>query len=365
MREPNAIDFWRGFALITIFVNHIPGNALQRFTYSHYSIADAAELFVFLAGWSLALATEGKGAPDPPQRVLLRVASRTVEIYAAQAVMVLLALALIAGAALALDDPLLLEWHNAGPFFADPVQTTVGIVLLTHQLGFFNILPLYVCILAFSPFIVLVARVSRLLALLTSFAVYALALTVEANLHTWPVQGRWFFNPLTWQFLLVLGFLSSLWARDSDLVRVWARRLIPLGWAGVALGLAVAFGGIRIDPYAVPEPRLWFMLDKQNLSPGRVLNFLALVLAFHTAFPLVVRHLPSLARGLSALGRNSLSVFSVGSVAALAAQLVRATLPRSIVLDVILLGSGILLLVFTAWFVEWRSRSPRPSSLRH
>ena len=148
-------------------------------------------------------------------------------------------------------------------------------------------------------------------------------------------------------------------------MHVWARRLIALGWVGVALGLAVAVGGIRIDPYAVPEPRLWFMLDKQNLSPGRVLNFLALVLAFHTAFGLVVRQLPSLARPLSALGRNSLSVFTVGSVAALAAQLVRASLPRSIVLDIILVGSGILLLAFTAWFVEWRSRSPRPSSLRH
>jgi hypothetical protein len=24
-REPNAVDFWRGFALITIFIDHIPG----------------------------------------------------------------------------------------------------------------------------------------------------------------------------------------------------------------------------------------------------------------------------------------------------------------------------------------------------
>src|SRR5689334_9549125 len=56
LRAPNAVDFWRGFALLTIFVNHVPGNVFQRFTYSHISISDAAELFVFLAGWALALA---------------------------------------------------------------------------------------------------------------------------------------------------------------------------------------------------------------------------------------------------------------------------------------------------------------------
>ena len=29
-REANAIDFWRGFALVSIFVNHIPGIYYER-----------------------------------------------------------------------------------------------------------------------------------------------------------------------------------------------------------------------------------------------------------------------------------------------------------------------------------------------
>ena len=365
MRESNAIDFWRGFALITIFINHIPGNTFQRFTYSQYSISDAAELFVFLAGWSLALATEGKGTPDPAGRVLLRVASRTVEVYVAQAVMMLLALALIAGAALALDNPLLLEWHHAGPFFADPIQTTIGIVLLTHQLGYFNILPLYVGLLALAPVFVLLARGSRWLAFSVSFALYAICLAFEINLPSWPVEGHWFFNPLAWQFLFVLGFLSSLWARDSERFRVWTRSLIPIGVVGVAIGFVIAVRGIRIDPYSVPEPRLFFVLDKSFVSPLRLLNFIAVVLAFQGMFPVLAGRLPWLVRPLCALGRNSLSVFSVGSIIALGIQLARASLVPSFMLDTILVGSGILFLLFTAWFVEWRSRSPKPSSLRH
>ena len=67
MREPNAIDFWRGLALVTIFINHVPGNTFERYTYSQYGISDAAELFVFLAGWSIGIATRGRdGAPVDP-----------------------------------------------------------------------------------------------------------------------------------------------------------------------------------------------------------------------------------------------------------------------------------------------------------
>jgi hypothetical protein len=52
-RRANAIDFWRGFALVTIFLNHIPGLYYSQFTHANISISDSADLFVFLAGWSL------------------------------------------------------------------------------------------------------------------------------------------------------------------------------------------------------------------------------------------------------------------------------------------------------------------------
>jgi hypothetical protein len=232
VRKPNAIDFWRGIALITIFVNHIPGNAFEKLTYSRYTISDAAELFVFLAGWSLALATDARNVREPHSRVVLRLASRAVEVYGAQIVIVFFALAMIAAAAIYLDNPLLLEWHHAGPFFLDPIQTTIGLVLLTHQLGFFNILPLYVGLLILAPIAVLVARRNRLAAFSISFALYLASLTFEINLPSWPVDGRWFFNPLAWQFLLVLGFLSSILARESVRFRLWARRAMPIGIQG-------------------------------------------------------------------------------------------------------------------------------------
>ena len=52
----DGIDFWRGFALLTIFIDHLPENIFQRVTQGNFGFSDAAELFVFLSGASVALA---------------------------------------------------------------------------------------------------------------------------------------------------------------------------------------------------------------------------------------------------------------------------------------------------------------------
>jgi len=236
-------------------------------------------------------------------------------------------------------------------------------VVLTHQLGYFNILPLYVALLALSPAFVLLSRVSRLGALALSLSVYLAALIFEINLPTWPVEGTWFFNPFAWQLLLALGFLGCRWSRESAAFRRWAARLMPFGMAGVAIGAIVAVFDLKPDPFLVPEPRLFFIFDKSNLSPGRLLHFIAVVIGFQSLYALIAPYIPWLARQFSALGRNSLAVFSVGSILSLAGQLLRFELGGGFIMDAFILGSGLACLIFSAWFVEWRLRSSRPSSL--
>lgn len=92
-RPPNAVDFWRGFALVTIFIDHVPGLSYARYTFGNVSIADAADLFVFLAGWSLRLMSQGRGQPRRLSQVTLRLFGRALELYAAQVLITLLAIA--------------------------------------------------------------------------------------------------------------------------------------------------------------------------------------------------------------------------------------------------------------------------------
>ena len=66
VRQANPVDFWRGLALVFIFVNHIPGIYYSRFTHAHYSLSDSADLFVFLAGWALRLLVGRRSTGNPP-----------------------------------------------------------------------------------------------------------------------------------------------------------------------------------------------------------------------------------------------------------------------------------------------------------
>ncbi|MCL4766598.1 MAG: OpgC domain-containing protein [Hyphomicrobiaceae bacterium] len=364
MRSANAVDFWRGLALVMIFINHIPGIALGGLTLRNYAICDAAELFVFLAGWSLSYATGGPLHPEPFARTVFRLLSRALEIYRAQLVITMLALAFLASVALSTDNQLFLEWHNAASAFYDPVRTMIGIVLLTHQLGYFNILPLYVVLLLYAPLVVALARWRRWSALLMSLAIYAYALTTWATFPNWPAEERWYFNPLSWQLLLVLGFLSAELARSSEKFVQNVARLVPLAWAVSGVGAFVTLMHLWPDPMRVPEPRLLFLFDKTYLSPVRIISLLAIAIAFHAAFRYIERPLGPATTLMCALGRNSLPVFCIGSLLSLTGQIVRAMNEESFLLDCAIVICGVVLMGFTAWFVEWRSRVPGLSASR-
>jgi hypothetical protein len=357
MRKPNEIDFWRGFALVTIFVNHVPGNFFERFTYRNLSLADSAELFVFLAGWSLRLQVIGATASLSPGQMFFRLCGRAVNVYVAQLVITEIALAFLAGASLLLDAPFLLDWHNASAVFNQPVEAHVGLVLLLHQLGYFNILPLYVVLMTAAPFIALAFRYAPWVVLPVSLAIYVATLTTGFNLPTWPVDGTWFLDPLAWQLIFVLGFtLASGRTGLGLLVRKYRRLLFWLGLPIVAVGVVIGLTRYSPEPLNVPDPKLFFVFDKTFLSPARLLHMLALTAVFAGSFSFVHRFFPRGCTFLSLLGRNSLNVFCAGSVLSLAGQIIRFSYGGLVATDVAILMLGLSLMGIVAWISEWRNR---------
>ncbi|HUB63286.1 MAG TPA: OpgC domain-containing protein [Methylocella sp.] len=356
MRAPNEIDFWRGFALVTIFINHIPGIYFERFTYRNVSLSDSAELFVFLAGCSLRILVDGSVRPLPARWLVFRLESRAFNVYIAQTVVTEMAIALLAASAFALDAPYLLDWHNASAVFNDPVKAHIGLVLLTHQLGYFNILPLYVVLLFMAPLVALLHRHARMFLPFLSFLIYAFALTFGFNLPTWPVEGTWFLNPLTWQFIYVLGFLLA----GADGIGGAARRhRSSLRWLAapvVLLGASLSIWDFSPDPVAVPEPKLLFTFDKTFLSPARLIHSLALAAVFSGSFTIIHALIRRPSEFFCLLGRNSLIVFCALSLLSLMGQILRFIFGGHVALDALIVILGVLLLGFIAWTAEWRER---------
>ena len=358
MRQPNSIDFWRGYALISIFVDHIPGNLFDRFTYRNLTLSDSAELFVFLAGWAMRLSIENPKRPMTTSAVIYKLWGRAFTIYVAQTFITEIAIFILAAASVYLDAPFLLDWHNVGAVFRQPVEAHVGLVLLTYQLGYFNILPLYVVLMLVAPFIAIAYRAIPAVVLPLSLGLYVLALELGWNIKSWPIEGTWFFSPFAWQFIYVLGFLAA--GRTTDLGAFARRHLKALRWVAVpmlVLGLVVA--STRYFPdLPLPKPNLFFtVFDKTFLSPDRLFSVLAIILVGGGIFGVLNRWLPGLGRFLSLLGRNSLHVFCAGSLLSLCGQIVRFIYGGSLVTDVVLFIVGVGIMALVAWMVEWRTRS--------
>jgi hypothetical protein len=356
VRQANPVDFWRGLALVFIFINHIPGIYYSRFTHASYSLSDSADLFVFLAGWALRLLV---GTPERRQStgyLVLRLGGRAVTLYAAQILITMIALAMLAGCAILLNNPLLLEWHNAAAVFHDPVTTHVGLALITHQLGYFDILPLYVVLMLMAPGIAILDRFAPHVVLPLSVLVYGVTLALRISVPTWPVDGQWFFNPLAWQLVFVLGFVM---ARDDGVGGFVRRHIVPIRWAAVPI---VIFAFLLVwfdwwpDPTKLPQPRLFFLIDKTFVTPPRLIQFLALIALMSATYPYIRRFASWLVDFLSMLGRNSLYVFCVGSLLSLAGQIIRYLYQGNIFMDTAVVGFGIAIMAFTAWLPEWREQ---------
>jgi hypothetical protein len=236
-------------------------------------------------------------------------------------------------------------------------------VLITHQLGYFDILPLYVVLMLMAPVIAVIYRsASPWWVLILSAAVYCVTLAIPIPMPTWPVEGHWFFNPLAWQFIFVLGFVL---ARDEGLGAFARRHIVPIRAVGlvIVIGLfLVQWNGWWHDPTRVPQPRLFFLLDKSYMTPIRLIQFLSLVAVFSVAFPYINRAVPRLVEFFCLLGRNSLEVFCVGSLLSLAAQITRFVYRGYFGIDVFVVITGVAIMTLTAWLSEWRDRARKPAS---
>lgn len=77
------IDFFRGLALVFIFWDHIPHNPLGQVTPRNFGFSDAAEIFVFLAGYAAVLAYGKLLLRDGYAVACLRVLRRVWVLYVA------------------------------------------------------------------------------------------------------------------------------------------------------------------------------------------------------------------------------------------------------------------------------------------
>jgi hypothetical protein len=352
-----TIDFWRGLVLIAIFCDHIPGNLIDKATPRNFGLSDSAEAFVFLSGFSVALAYYRRTIEAGWRSIAQRCLKRALRIYGVHIALTVAAILVFAAAYALCASPCLIEADGRSFVFRSPLQGGLGVALLTQQLGYVNILPMYVVLMFWSPIVLAIARRNLGLALAASIAIYVAA-RFGLALPNWPEPGTWFFNPFAWQLIFTLGILAGiLWRNGPPAFLPGFFALSIVGLVAAALVVTDAGGlapGLRDAAFARLD------IPKQNLGLGRLIHFMMLAYAIAQTPRLSALAKNSAGRALQRLGRHSLAVFALGSVLSCVGQATLRVAASQFSIAAPLVGPlytlfGIIGLFLFARYLEWNN----------
>jgi hypothetical protein len=350
------IDVCRGIALWWIFLDHVPNNIGSWLTLRNYGFSDAAEVFMFISGVTCALAYGRTRQREGWSGVISRSLRRGWDIYAA---FLLLTLACAIMVYLAGGDHLA-DKSNTRILLEHPGATLAHAAILQYRPVNTDVLPVFVIYhVLFAPLLWLLLRAPNA-TLGASLLLYSLVHVFGWSVPAWP-NNVWFFNPLAWQLLIVLGAWCVIEGRKF---RPWvtSRTALVLAVLYLAFGLIVALSW-RIRPLESLVPQtltsLLFPLDKSNLSPLRLLHFFALAILAVWLVPHNWRGLMTpVMRGAMRCGQNSLPIYCLGVVLALASHVV-LDISDELAMQIALSLGGVLVMIVAAMLLNSISKPRR------
>jgi hypothetical protein len=353
------IDFFRGLALIFIFVDHVPDNVLAKFTLRNFGFADAAEVFVLLAGFSAVLAYGRTFEMQGFKSGLARVFERVRDIYFWHLALVVICGIGLTAAAIYFGNPSYARNIGVHVFTEQPVRSTVFAALLINQPNMLNILPLYIVLLMFwLPFVLWLLPRNPWQALVLSIGLWAAANLLTANLPSLQHPHGWVFNPFAWQLLITVGALTAHFNRKGGIP--FSPTLMWLAIGYVVFACLVAAPWTQVPGWEKARlfaPDLLGNVDKTYLSPWRLLNVVALG---YLAMILLSPQTPWLTRawatGIGRCGRHSLEIFCLGTILSFAGWIATVEAGNGVALQILVSTIGIGILLGAAWALAMRNR---------
>ncbi|QDT56351.1 OpgC protein [Caulifigura coniformis] len=351
-----SLDFLRGLVLTFVLVDHIDDliadqEFFNRWTLKGLGLSDAAEAFVFLAGftfgWVFSPRIERLGLLACQRRAM----TRSFVIYGAMMATTLLVAALawsISRTSLVFRLPLTI---TTPAMFSEAIRETA---MLREPVWGVAILVIYIVVLPLLPLFLQLARRTPAAAIGLSLVIYT-----SSQLSPALSAGDAGFNPLAWQLLVALGVVAGHVAVTRPRMR-WNRTFVIGAGVVVIVGMLVARG---VSLPALGEFTAWVgqqqrsspLFSKTNLGLARIIHFAAVAIVTTWA----VQRWPSFpetrwARPFVWSGRHSLPLFCLGVILAYVCAIASAFLPSHPVSLFVLAADAFLVQVVAAWFLERR-----------
>ncbi|KAF1028770.1 MAG: hypothetical protein GAK37_02063 [Pseudomonas sp.] len=260
-------------------------------------------------------------------------------------------------------------------FVTHPQQALTDELLLRFKPNLMDPLPLYIVLLAGLPLVLPMLLRHTWTVVAASTAIYLLAPQLGWNLAA-IADGVWYFNPVTWQLLFILGGAAAVHAGQARPVDTRPLKRQPLFVAAAAY---VLLAGVITLSWRWPEVHdawmpqvlsdLLYPISKTDLSPVRLLHFLALAYVTAKLLPGRAWTEGRLAQQVCRMGRHSLEVFCLGVVLAPLADMVNALAGDAFAMQIFTACAGAGLMAALALWLEFnklldQARQPLPQCAR-
>jgi hypothetical protein len=311
-----GLDFWRGAAILMIFVNHIPDNVLSFFTTRTFGLSDAAEAFVFISGIAVASAFIRK-CSERPVLAIGFASGRALSLYTVHIALFISVAAVCAFYRGLSGSDELMHRLLFGPFFFQTEEVLLRVATLTYLPVFMDIIPLYVVLSVMAGLLFAIFAQRWWAYLLAAIGLYVLARIFQWNLPAYPEGRDWFFNPFAWQILFFAGFAVAMIADRSWFKRALkARLLIGVSFTIAALGVVAAapwtFHGMSDVRFFSHN---FFVAEaKQNLSVLRIIHFMGIAHLVYLYGSLRTFRENFIVRMIASVGANALAMFFLATV---------------------------------------------------
>ncbi|MBH5371459.1 OpgC domain-containing protein [Bradyrhizobium glycinis] len=357
------LDLFRGVANWAIFLDHIPDNVVNWITTRNYGFSDAADLFVFISGYTASFVYARMMLDRGFIVGATRLTKRVWQLYVAHIILFVIYIASISYLALRFGDSEMINEFNVAGLVDNATETLRQGLFLRFKPLNLDVLPLYIVLMGLFPPVLWFMLRKPDLTMILSIVLWLVARHNGWNLTAYPA-GQWYFNPYCWQVLFVFGAWCSMGGarRSMALINSPVTLWVCLGYLLFALIMTMAgrfptFGGMFPEwLFSAFNPN-----DKTNLAPYRFLHFVVIVI-------LVIRFVPKEWPGLEwkvfdpliVCGQQSLAVFCVGVFLSFVGHFELSMSSGSLLAQIFVSVAGIAIMTTVAYYISWSKKQDKP-----
>lgn len=357
------LDLFRGIANWAIFLDHIPDNVVNWITTRNYGFSDAADLFVFISGYTASFVYARMMMERGFIVGATRLTKRVWQLYVAHVILFVIYIVSISYLALRFGDSEIINEFNVAGLVDHATDTLGQGLLLKFKPVNLDVLPLYIVLMGLFPPILWIMLRRPNETMLASIALWLAARHFGWNLTAYPA-GVWYFNPYCWQVLFVFGSWCALGGARKNMAFIMSPITLYFCIAYLIFALIMTFAG-RFPDFGALFPQWLYSAfnpnDKTNLAPYRFLHFAVIVI-------LVIRFVPKEWSGLQwkvfdpliVCGQQSLAVFCVGVFLSFVAHFELTLSSGSLFAQIFVSITGIAIMTVVAYYISWSKRQDKP-----